>query len=224
MLMCWNEEPQRRPKFTELRSKFDAMLLAENKDPYIDLRIDNEKPYYRLDTMATMVAKGLQLPPNPSRHSFTPSTNSASGDRLSAYDCSLKPKLSPCHKSQESCCSSAQTSPRKPAVRESSVLSLTPSPCHDTCESTNTASNSEMRVREDSHDNRRRPISLLLPHESDRRERQNPYVDEPSRLAVNSLALSSEHNRRGSDGAIELNHLRSWENPETEILITITGD
>ena len=47
MLECWNEETKKRPSFTQLRAKFDAMLLAERKDAYIDLQIDADKPYYK---------------------------------------------------------------------------------------------------------------------------------------------------------------------------------
>ena len=47
MLMCWNEQVQERPSFSDLRSKFDAMLLADKKDEYIDLHnIDQSKLYY----------------------------------------------------------------------------------------------------------------------------------------------------------------------------------
>lgn len=47
MLKCWNEQPQKRPSFTELRSKFDVMLVANKKNEYIDLRIDQNKLYYQ---------------------------------------------------------------------------------------------------------------------------------------------------------------------------------
>lgn len=47
MLICWNEQPKQRPTFKELRAKFDAMLLAEKKDMYIALCIDENKSYYR---------------------------------------------------------------------------------------------------------------------------------------------------------------------------------
>lgn len=31
MLMCWNAEPEKRPSFTDLKMKFEAMLL-ETRD------------------------------------------------------------------------------------------------------------------------------------------------------------------------------------------------
>ena len=241
MLMCWNEEPQRRPQFTELRAKFDAMLLAERKDAYIDLRIDNDKPYYRLDTMATITTNGLNLSPNPSRHSFilSPSRSMAAGNKVSSKECSPKPVLhtpsfSPAHKSQASCCSSTHASPRKPEISNlsPSLNSFTSSsPHHDSCEQNRTISEDEMRGRDgNAHGGAGRPVSLLLPRDRDRerRERQNPYVDEPSRVAATALMLPGGgiggHARRGSDGAIELNQLRSRENGESGIQITITGD
>ena len=46
MLICWNEQPKERPTFKELRAEFDAMLLAEKKDTYIALCIDESKSYY----------------------------------------------------------------------------------------------------------------------------------------------------------------------------------
>ena len=76
----------------------------------------------------------------------------------------------------------------------------------------------------------RRPVSLLLPQERERRERQNPYVDEPSRAAATTLILPNSngiHTRIGSDGAIELNRLgrRNVSTMECpEIQITVTGD
>ena len=48
MLMCWNEQAQERPSFSDLRSKFEAMLLEDKNDEYIDFhRIDQSKLYYQ---------------------------------------------------------------------------------------------------------------------------------------------------------------------------------
>ena len=43
MLTCWNEEPEKRLPFSKLRSKFDAMLLADNKNHYIELQMNSSK-------------------------------------------------------------------------------------------------------------------------------------------------------------------------------------
>ena len=228
MLMCWNEQPQKRPKFTELRSKFDAMLLAEGKDAYIDLRIDNDKPYYQLDTAATVAANGVRLSPNPNRRSFVPSTNSGINSRSGSKECSPNPlhtpNFSPSHKSQASCCSSAHVSPRKSDFGGRGLTLSTSSfgrqsPNHSVRERTQTIASSGERRGEHAHENGR-PLSLLLPRdrERERRERQNPYVDEPSRVVQASMLAppngdidgnSRAAARRGSDGAIEMNHLRS---------------
>ncbi len=45
MLMCWNEQAHKRPSFLDLRSKFDAMLLEDKRDEYINL--DQSKLYYQ---------------------------------------------------------------------------------------------------------------------------------------------------------------------------------
>lgn len=45
MLECWNDNPNDRKDFTELRSLFDAMLAEDN--PYIQFEnINAHKPYY----------------------------------------------------------------------------------------------------------------------------------------------------------------------------------
>ena len=271
MLMCWNEEPHKRPKFTELRSRFDAMLLAERKDAYIDLRIDSDKPYYRLDTMTTILANGLHISPNPSRRSFIISPGlaaPASGNKASSSsskECSPKPalhtpNLSPGHTLQasaSSCCSLPQASPKKSdnisCNGSPSLSSFTHSPCHEglgICSGEqNLTTSDDADVSGRDHIIREgttgRPVSLLLPgRDRDHRERKerqkNPYVDEPSRSAATALMLPNGaagvgggtgyrargHARRGSDGAIELNQLRSreLEDGESGIQITITGD
>ena len=45
MLDCWSENPADRPTFTQLRDKFDAIILAENNDMYIQFSsIDTDTP------------------------------------------------------------------------------------------------------------------------------------------------------------------------------------
>ena len=60
MLICWNEQPKRRPTFKELRSKFDAMLLAEKKETYITLCINESKLYYQ--NLTPVMADKLNVP------------------------------------------------------------------------------------------------------------------------------------------------------------------
>ena len=228
MLMCWNEDPQKRPKFTELRAKFDAMLLAEKNEAYIDLHIDSDKPYYRLDTVATTTVNGQHHSPNPSRHSFMPSLGSGKSSEHGSKECSPKPmnasNISLSHKSQGSCCS-LQAGLSKPGI---SVLSPSlssfggQSPCHISCEGARRSSDAAER-RERDNTERRRPVSALVPHDRERREKQNPYVDEPSRMAAKTLAPSSS-THRGSDGAIEEIEMRSGQHQSAGIEIVITGD
>ncbi len=49
MLECWNEYPQDRPTFSQLRSKFSDMLLATTTDTYMVLEVDDQKAYYMME-------------------------------------------------------------------------------------------------------------------------------------------------------------------------------
>ena len=79
MLECWQEDPAKRPTFSKLRDRFDAMLLAEKKDPYIDLQIDASKPYYNpelatdadVNQLDTFLQVGGKSPKSGSRISVT---------------------------------------------------------------------------------------------------------------------------------------------------------
>ena len=227
MLMCWKEEPWKRPTFTDLRAKFDAMLLAERNNEYIDLRINNDKPYYRLDTSATLAAaNSIQ----PSSHPSVGRPGSFLLSQFASKEPSPKPlptpEISPSRKSQISG-TSVQFSPnRKPGTAPS--LNSVGAYSQNGGEQGNGV-DSDRRGRDPALENGR-PVSLLLPQERERRERQNPYVDEPSRAAATTLALPNSngiHTRIGSDGAIELNRLgrRNVSTMECpEIQITVTGD
>lgn len=65
MLECWNEDPRKRPSFSQLRAKFDALLLNEGNDAYIVLQIDTEKPYYKMELSDSKDL--LHVSPLPSR-------------------------------------------------------------------------------------------------------------------------------------------------------------
>ena len=49
MLECWQEEVSERPDFSQLRSKFDALISAATDDPYMQLEVDEMMPYYSAD-------------------------------------------------------------------------------------------------------------------------------------------------------------------------------
>ena len=238
MLACWNGEPQNRPTFTDLRSKFDAMLVAERKDAYIDLRIDGDKPYYRLDTKATLAVNGAHVSPNLSHRSLHSTKDSAFiSTGAGSKECSPKPSLStnisPHHfSSQDGRCSSSQASPQKSinaiGASANSFNHKDLSPRRYTCEQSRRASDTERRGR-DRNLTQGRPVSMLLPGDRERKDKQNPYVEEPSRAAAASLAPPRSHGHSGSDGAIEM-RLEQFEsgveneNASASIEITITGD
>lgn len=245
--MCWVEDPWKRPTFTDLRARFDAMLLAERNNEYIDLRINNDKPYYRLDTAATLqeAANNSSTPLAPS-HASVNRQGSFLLSQFATKEPSPKPlptpELSPSRKSQTSGASEpAHFSPgRKPGLSVATSSHSVGAHSYSGGEQ-QAGVNSERRGggggRRDRtpHENGR-PSSLLLPQERERREKhikQNPYVDEPSRAAAaNTLALPNSngvHTRIGSDGAIEMDHLRRSNNSVSraaecpEIQITVAG-
>ena len=48
MLECWLEDPKDRPTFSQLRSKFSTLLLANIDNPYMVLEVDDAKAYYNV--------------------------------------------------------------------------------------------------------------------------------------------------------------------------------
>ena len=228
MRMCWVEDPWKRPTFSDLRSKFDAMLLAERNNEYIDLRINNDKPYYRLDTAATLqaTANSSSMPQQQQASSHAGVTRQGSFllSQFATKEPSPKPlptpDLSPSRKSQISgggASESAQFSPgRKPGMSLATSSHSVGAHSYSGGDQQASALDSERRSLERGRDRtpleNGRPSSLLLPQERERREKQkqNPYVDEPSRAAATTLALPNSngiHTRLGSDGAIEMSHL-----------------
>ena len=48
MLECWHEDLHDRPPFSALHTKFGTLLQAGSADAYIELQIDEQKPYYQV--------------------------------------------------------------------------------------------------------------------------------------------------------------------------------
>ena len=46
MLECWRQSITERPSFSQLKAKFDAMLLSQEDNPYIQFNINVAMPYY----------------------------------------------------------------------------------------------------------------------------------------------------------------------------------
>lgn len=166
MLNCWSEDPEKRPPFSELRSQFDSMLLADKNDHYIALHIDHSNLYYE-NLTPDMMSKEAGA-----RKSITSLNAEPAGEYLCK---STGP--SPSHALRV--CSSTEG-------REGLAVSkqhLMP-----------------QKFNETFADSTRRPISLHLPYYD--QNKQNPYVDSPSRAAC--ISLSQTTTRWGSDGAIKL--------------------
>ena len=187
MLMCWNELPQKRPTFTELRAKFDVMLLADKKEHYIDLRIDQNKMYYQLVTTTSTedIANG----------SAQSSSNAHGHGSLSEkeFSHSTSPKtsfLSPTGLKSHRSSSADQVFSKQYIDSEQGV---------------------EGNETDQTYRNTGRPVSMYLTRDEEKRERQNPYVDEPS--STMAATVLSVPNTDGwpttwrSDGAINTNQM-----------------
>ena len=201
MLKCWDEQPHNRPTFSELRSTFDAMLLADKKDEYIDLHIDHRQVYYQqmLPLFKTNGDSG----------SFK-SFNTDGQDICADEDKASKPSIH------------FNNSPMQRMKNNKSSRQYLNS---DQCIA---ASNESDRT----YQNTGRPVSMYLP--CDKKERENPYVDEPSHMCPTSLTLPNTNGwptQWSSDGAIEMNQFsrsstdrRKEENQVPEIHICFPKD
>jgi len=58
MLECWLENPHDRPPFSALRTKFGTLLQAGSANAYIELQIDEQKPYYQVKEEETGGRRG----------------------------------------------------------------------------------------------------------------------------------------------------------------------
>lgn len=179
MLSCWNEQPLKRPTFTELRARFDSMLLADRNEEYIDLRIDHSKLYYQLMT-TSVTENGFHSP-----------SDRKSCDRESSPSAK-------CHLSSaglKTPCSNSTDEVRSKHFRSEEDCS---------------AGRDTRGVQDRIYQNAGRPVSMYLSRDPEKKDRQNPYVDEPSRAAATALTLPNtngfpEHWK--SDGAIELSKM-----------------
>lgn len=75
MLSCWNESPRLRPSFSELKSIFESLLLADRKGDYIEFSFDSSKLLDDPDTspeLSNGVPGLLGISPAPRRHSYRP--------------------------------------------------------------------------------------------------------------------------------------------------------
>ena len=212
MLMCWNEQPLKRPTFAELRSRFDAMLLADKNEHYIDLRIDQSKLYYQLVTSTTSAVDG----------------GSNDLKKNSSSDVTLKH-----HNSQNDMeCGARSKSPvvtldvSGPGLKSRSASCMDQSSSRQLLSSEHAATmgrDAEARngtlgpgLRDRMYENAGRPVSMYLSGDRKRERQNNPYVDEPSRMAAATSLTLSNTNLNGhpaqwsSDGAIEMNQMDGY--------------
>lgn len=93
---CWQENPNDRPTFTDLRSQFDAMLTKDN--PYIQFEnINAHMPYYnsRLSRHDSHSDDERMLATSASDFEFSSSSSmTMNGATASGYDYLQKPSLS----------------------------------------------------------------------------------------------------------------------------------
>ena len=188
MLKCWDEQPHKRPTFKELRSQFDAMLLADKKDEYIDLRIDQSKLYYQNLTPPVTNNKEIRgSNTSLNTHPKSAAHNSKEGLSSLATDQDLSPSSS-----VDQVNSKERLVPERQARAASAERSGS---CNRTYENTG------------------RPVSMYISR--DEKKRQNPYVDEPSKVAATALTLPNTNGwpeRSGSEGVLmEMNPLENVE-------------
>lgn len=205
MLMCWNEQPLKRPTFKELRSKFDAMLLADKNEDYIDLRIDQSKLYYQLVTSTSVDGACNDLK---KQSSDTTLKSHGSQNDVECVQSKSSATLGASPAGLKSSCASCIDQ----ASQSRQFLTLD--------RGATTGGSSGMLGpggRDRMYENAGRPVSMYLSGDRDRRERQdNPYVDEPSRMAAATSLTFSNGNLNGhpgqwrSDGAIEMNQMEGY--------------
>ena len=219
MLMCWNEQPLKRPTFTELRSRFDSMLLADKNGDYIDLRIDQSKLYYQLVTSTSMEGASNDLKKQSSDTTLKSHGSQNEMERARSKSPATLEATSGRKSSCASCLDQANQS-RQFLILDRSMT---------TAGGRDATGGSGMLVpggpgRDRTYENTGRPVSMYLSGDRDRRERQdNPYVDEPSRMAAATSLTLSNGNLNGhpgqwrSDGAIEMSQMDGYMEKNGEV-------
>ena len=162
MLACWNTDPNSRPTFSQLKSKFDHMLRSDAEYIYF-LPVNGDQPCYQPEN----APEGLTLPTRTS-------PNANGGNRLSSYvQMQMAPTANLALSSPIPGRSSGQTSPGQHSPRSISPA-FDPSPRHTT--SPNMA---------------QRSASMLLSGDAGRDKKKrvkNVYVDNPSKRVQNLIA------------------------------------
>lgn len=167
MLACWNTDPNSRPTFSQLKSKFDHMLRSDAEYIYF-LPVNGDKPCYQPEN----APEGLTVTsPNTLR---ARSADANGGNRLSSYvQMQMAPTANLVPSSPTPGRASGQTSPGQHSPRSISPT-FDPSPRHMT--SPNLA---------------QRSASMLLSGDAgkDKKKRvKNVYVDNPLRRPPNLIA------------------------------------
>lgn len=182
-------QPSRRPTFTALRSQFEALLLADNKDEYIDLiRIDHTKQCYQEFTNEGGCSKS-GLSPN-------------------AFD------LGACagrEKSKSPIDFDISLSHRLHILSDNGFDYLNSQQSLNSNQSHGLHRVGEENGRDRTNENAGRPVSMYLSR--DKKERENDYVDEPSSMVSTPLTLpiACSWHTQCSNGAIEMDRFESAE-------------
>lgn len=161
MLACWNVDPNTRPTFSELKSKFDRMLRSDAEYIYF-LPVNSDNPCYQPEN----APEGLTIT---SPNTVRASSNANGGNRLSSYvQMQMAPTANLVPASPTPGRSSGQSSPGQHSPRSTSPT-FDPSPRHVT--TPNVA---------------QRSASMLISGDAGRDKKKrvkNVYVDDPLRQA-----------------------------------------
>ena len=193
MIKCWDEQPQNRPSFTELRSKFDGMLTADNQDnSYID--------FHRIDPTNLCYLPPQMLETGEAHTSMLSLKSGHHDDGITRSATSLKEMLS-----------KSETNIHFQSPGHKLYSSQSADQMQQAKQVASAASSSEAEVDQLLNVNRGRPVSMYISSDEAKKERENPYVDEPSNFkseASNSMLQSSTSPQRlGTKETIEMKHL-----------------